>query len=420
MKKNSLISLFIFFNLLFVFSCTKKNKPVVENKTIKTDTLKTIERISKQDFNLVFVDPIDVLIDSLLENKKKKSVKLSKDKDFEKGIYLTAYSVAGKSFPELLSNAKNSGINTIVFDVKNMDGTIFDKKAQKSTYKQFSFRNTLDIRKVTEVIHDADMKAVSRIVMFHDINIAKKDSTLCPFRFDGSHWIESKRKGPAWLDPSNHKVQSILLTLIDWTARQGVEEIQLDYVRFPTQGDVGNAIFAYQKEDSLFAEKDSLYKFRSKDDIIASFVKKASAICHSHNVRLSADVFAITSWQRKSDISATGQNLKKMSLYLDEIHPMIYSSHFDKHFDFRKNYWNDGYLSVYEGSVRTMVNSNKNCKVIPYIQGNSWRVRFNKEYIYSQIAAVKDSGSKGYIFWNASNRYSKIFDWIKEKPVDRL
>ncbi len=421
MKKNKILKIAIlclaFYSLI---SCDKKKKvePVitindsVKVKKIKNETIK--KNIVKNE-----IDPIDALIDSLLKSKIK-TVKKENENNFEKGIYLTAYSAARKSFEDILDMAKNAGINTIVFDVKNMDGYVFDYRAKNVASIPFKISRTICIADVAKIIHSRNMEAVSRIVMFHDMNLARQDSTLCPKRADGSHWVESKRKGPAWLDPSNKKTQNMLLKLIDWTAQQGVDEIQMDYVRFPTQGDVQNAIFAFQEEDSLFAKKDSLYKVRKKDDIIADFVRKASLICHSHNVKLAADIFAITAWQRKADILATGQNLRKMTPYLDKIHPMIYSSHFDKHFDFRENYWNEGYLSVFEGTIRTIVNSNKKCKIIPYIQGNGWRVNYNKEYIYSQIAATKDANAKGYIFWNASNRYQKIFNWIQKKPDDRL
>ena len=144
------------------------------------------------------------------------------------------------------------------------------------------------------------------------------------------------------------------------------------------------------------------------------FVSRAKIICDKYDVTLTADVFAIVSWQRSADINATGQDIKKMTKYLDAIHPMIYSSHFAKDFGFRKNLYNEPYFIVYKGSVLSKKYADINCRVIPYIQSNSWKVNYGYDYIVGQIQAVIDSKSDGYILWNASNRYYQTLRWIRE------
>ena len=76
-----------------------------------------------------------------------------------------------------------------------------------------------------------------------------------------------KRK-PSWLDSSNKQVQKDLLALVREVARQGVDEIQMDYIRFPTQGKLSGAIIDFQAKDSLYAKQDSNYVFRRKEDIM--------------------------------------------------------------------------------------------------------------------------------------------------------
>ena len=197
-------------------------------------------------------------------------------------------------------------------------------------------------------------------------------------------------------------------------AKIGIDEIQLDYVRFPTQGKISEAIFAFQKEDSIKAKNDSTYIFRQKSDIIMDFVSKAKQICDKYKVTLTADVFAIVSWQRAADILATGQDIKKMTKHLDAIHPMIYSSHFAKNFGFRENLYNEPYFIVYKGIMLSKRYASSECRVIPYIQSNSWKVNYGYDYIVAQIQAVKDSNSDGYILWNASNKYYQALRWIRE------
>ena len=93
---------------------------------------------------------------------------------------------------------------------------------------------------------------------------------------------------------------------------------------------------------------------------------------------------------------------------------MIYSSHFAKDFGYRENLPNEPYHIVYKGSVLSKKYTENGCRVIPYIQSNSWKVNYGYDYIAGQIQAVIDSHSDGYILWNASNKYYKTLRWIRE------
>jgi hypothetical protein len=334
--------------------------------------------------------------------------------EFVQGLYLTAYKVATSDFYNILDQAEAAGINTIVFDLKNMNGDVFFSARQNSLLTNENLKPIVDIPKLVSELHSRNMKAVSRVVMFHDKYNAARDSTLRAINPDGFVWIESRRRGPSWLDPSNPRVQEYLLDLIEQIAPTGIDEIQLDYVRFPTQGFSSEAKFHFQIEDYEKARIDSLYNLRERENIILEFVKKAKEICDKYNVELAADVFAIVAWQRNIDIASTGQNIKQLSNYLDSIHPMIYSSHFAEDFGYRKNVTNEVYHLVYKGTKLTLNNSNPHCRVIPYIQANSWKVNYKEEYIVSQIQAVRDTNASGYILWNSSNRYEKTLTWIKK------
>jgi len=140
-------------------------------------------------------------------------------------------------------------------------------------------------------------------------------------------------------------------------------------------------------------------------------------LCSKYNVTLTGDVFAITAWQRNADIKATGQNIKRMTKHLDGIHPMVYTSHFAKNFSFRKDAYNEPYYIVFKSTELTKQYSDSKCRIIPYIQSNSWKVNYVPDYIYAQIQAIKDAKGDGYILWNASNKYDKTLSWITAKKM---
>ncbi len=333
---------------------------------------------------------------------------------FEKGIYLTAYTVATNKFYTVLDSSEVAGINAVIFDIKNMNGDIFCSVPQTDGLTGKNVNPIIDIAKVVKELHSRNMKAVSRVVMFHDQFSAGMDSLLRPFYANGNVWKESERRKPSWVDSSNPKYQEMLLNLISYVASQGVDEIQLDYIRFPTQGKIDKAVFHFQREDSLLATVDSSYVWREKEDIIVDFIKRAEVICQREEIKLTADVFAIVAWQRRADILQTGQNIVRMTKHLDSIHPMIYSSHFANNFGYRDYIPNEPYHIVYKGLKLTKKHTKKGCKVIPYLQANSWKVNYSPEYIIAQIKAVENGKADGYILWNAANNYFRTLRWLKK------
>jgi len=339
--------------------------------------------------------------------------------DFMQGLYVTAYKTRLKSFDSLLQEAKNSGINTIVFDVKEMKGHVYfsikDHDQLRYTYSE----PLLKIDDIVEKIHSHGFYAVARIVQFFNIETATNHPELQPTHKDGGYWNE-KVNTPSWLDSSNPIVQSELFQIIDIVASSNVDEIQLDYVRFPTEGKLSNAVFYFQGEDTKRSIENEDYQKREKRDIIRDYVRDLRRIVDRHNVKLSADIFAIVAWQRSLDIQNTGQDISYLSPYLHNIHPMIYSSHFSNDFAFpEKDFIKKPYSIVKHCLEQTIKYSHVDCRVIPYLQAFGWRVDYTKEYVFDQLKATVDSESKGYIFWNANSNYDKTLEWVKEWNIAR-
>lgn len=404
-KTNKKLSFVILILSLCIFACFSDKKSLPE----KEDSLQVLQEIRSESLKPEFLEIRDSIQIQEMEIPEKIPYP-----DFTRGIYLSGFTVGYNNYKAILDSAEATGINTVVFDLKDMKGNIFFALPENDPIKKKRISPIIDIPDFVKTLHKRNMRAVARIVMFHDRFLAKRDSLIRPRKSDGTVWQENRKGKPSWLDPSHPEVQKELLRIIEVVAKKGVDEIQLDYIRFPTQGKISEAIFQFQKEDSLFAIADSNYVFRTKSDIIEEFVKRAKEICLKYDVTLTGDIFAIVAWQRKVDISNTGQEISKMTKYLDAIHPMIYSSHFSKDFGFREKIYDEPYFIVFKGTKLTQKHSHKNCKVIPYIQANRWRVNFKPEFIYAQIQAVNNLDADGYILWNAANKYFDSFRWIRE------
>lgn len=403
---------FLIILILIVLSSCQKQEPTQKDEILQeTEKVEVVTEIVEPEEvkpNFKQITVINEFINTPNNIKRKKAP------EFMQGLYVTAYATRSARFDSLLENARNSGINTIVFDVKEMQGDVYVSLKDHPQIKYLNTEPFLNINRLVEKIHSYGFYAVARMVQFYNVSTATKHPHLQIKHVDGGYWTE-KANQPAWLDSSHPEVQADLLHLMDVIASTNVDEIQMDYVRFPTEGRLSNAIFYFEEEDDFLAAQDSLYVRREKRDIIRDFVRQAREVCDRHNVKLSADIFAIVAWQRAVDIRNTGQDIAFMSPYLHHLHPMIYSSHFSDDFAFNaKDFINKPYPIVRAGIEKTIAKTHKNCVVIPYLQAFGWRVDYNREYMFDQLKASWDSGSKGYIMWNAASRYDKALSWIKE------
>ncbi len=182
-------------------------------------------------------------------------------------------------------------------------------------------------------------------------------------------------------------------------AQKGVDEIQFDYIRFPTVGDLKDAKFAFS------------FGVMKKEEVIAAFLKRAYEALQPFKVRLSIDIFGVVAWGKEVDIRKTGQRIELMSKYCDCISPMLYPSHFNDDFDGYSSPANRPYYFIYHGNRKVMERlQKKGVTIRPWLQAFGWKVsKYNADYIIRQMKASHDSGARGFLFWNASNSYSTVY-----------
>ena len=180
--------------------------------------------------------------------------------------------------------------------------------------RNWDFPSTvLILREVLKKCHDNGIYVIGRIVCFRDNNLAQAKPEWGIKTPNGSLWLEGGSKHGAWTDPSIPEVQQFNIDIAVEAAKLGFDEIQFDYVRFPT----GKAsAFAYDPD------------MAPKSEVIANFLYKASKeIKQVAKIPVSADVFGIIG-EKGPDGKAIGQELELVGLNVDYISPMIYPSHY--------------------------------------------------------------------------------------------
>jgi hypothetical protein len=163
-----------------------------------------------------------------------------------------------------------------------------------------------------------------------------------------------------------------------------------DYVRFPTDGDIDQAVFSRPNA--------------SKDRTIAGFLKRAATALHAKDVRLSAAIFGIQATSR-ADI---GQDPTELKSVLDTVAPMLYPSHFGSgQFDIANPAANpyDTITSSLLDWQKWLVNGK--ARLRPWLQDFTFNgVPYSTQQVQDQIKAARDLGADGFLLWNATGDYS--------------
>lgn len=313
-----------------------------------------------------------------------------------RGIYLTAQVAGRVQGLELIDRLVAAGGNAVVFDVKNRLGEL-GYVSQVPLAVAVGASEQAPIQqpaKLIEFLHRRGVHAVARFVCFHDTRLARQRPDLVPLsRKNGGLWAE--REEPAWVDPSLPEVQEYLLALIEEVAGMGVDEIQLDYIRFPTEGDDEDAVFAFDPE------------VLPKHRVITDFLARVKQRLAPTGVLLSADVFGVIIWGQEADVASTGQRLTDMLPHLDIISPMLYPSHFYGSFAGLAHPVDCPYFVMHRGcsKLRQLAVAH-GVAVRPWIQAFPYRVSdFDEQYVAEQLHGAEDAGAQGWLLWNAAGRY---------------
>ncbi|HUW40837.1 MAG TPA: putative glycoside hydrolase [Rectinemataceae bacterium] len=200
-----------------------------------------------------------------------------------------------------------------------------------------------------------------------------------------------------WVDPYCEDIWAYNVAIANEVIARGFDEVQFDYIRFPTDGQ--------NLRDASYRWKDP---GMDQESAIVSFLRYARA-----NIKapISIDVYGANGWYRSG--VRTGQDVEILSKYVDVICPMFYPSHFEQDFLAQPPAIERPYRIYQIGSMRTYFIAHKRVVVRPYVQAFWMNVRYdriyyNPGYVKLEIAGVRDSLNQGMTFWNNSGRYDDI------------
>jgi len=302
-----------------------------------------------------------------------------------RGVHVTAplASLPGKL--DQYADLTRYGLNTIELDVKDEGGEIAFPPGVPLARKAGAIRDFYEPREAVQRLHRKGIYVIGRVVTFQDPNLARTRPDLAIQRPDGSVWTTDA--GLAWVNPYDRRVWDYVVSIAASAARAGFDEIMLDYVRFPSDGDVAHAV--YPGKTSV-----------RKGELIASFIAYAKQRLAPLGVRVSTALFGLSATRDMG----IGQVPRWIAQHVDHVHPMAYPA-----------LYGGGELGIVSPSAepgetvfRTLVDFKRQVRgsraqLIPWIQ--DWN--YNPEQVMQQVRAARLQGAKGYLLWNANGIYTK-------------
>ena len=320
-----------------------------------------------------------------------------------RAVYLTASSAGSPAKIDYLIKLKEeTQINAAVIDIKDYSGHIAYDTGLPEVEKYKTAQVVIpDLNALIQKLHGSGIYAIARIVVFQDPALANARPGLA---VKNGRRVWTDNKGLAWMDPAARAVWDYNIAIAQDAASRGFDEINFDYVRFPTDGELQTMSFPFWDE-----------KIPMREVLSGFFEKLRSSL---PDTRLSVDLFGFVTIQKED--FGIGQVLEDAFKYFDFICPMVYPSHYpDTYMGFDKPAEHP-----YEVIKNAMDNGSKRLNDFqlanprarkasfrPWLQDfNLGGVPYDAAKIKAEIRAVADSlgeSSGGFMLWNAGNIYTE-------------
>jgi hypothetical protein len=312
-----------------------------------------------------------------------------------RGVYFSPVGMGSEAeLDKIIRLVDETELNAIVIDIKQ-DVVFYDTGVQ-FFHDAKAVDPAYDARAVVKKLHDHGIYAIARLVVFKDPVVAENRHDLAvKDEVTGDVWRDLN--GYAWVNPFERELWQANIDLAVEAATIGFDEIQYDYVRFPSDGDLSTADFGQE------------YTEEARVGAITEFLRLSRERLRPTGAKLAADIFGIVALVDNDQ--GIGQRVADVAKVVDYVCPMVYPSHFTA-----------GAINVggepndypYETIKTSMIMAKKNMpgmtrKLRPWLQDFSFpgMKPYGKEEIQAQITAALEEGTSGWMLWNPENVYTK-------------
>lgn len=342
-----------------------------------------------------------------------------------KAIYMSQCAVGTPSFRESLTKLLDeTELNAIIIDIRDYTGYI-SFETENPVLKPFVSDDcgARDMKEFIEKLHEKNIYVIGRVTVFQNPAYTKAHPEHAVQHVNGGVWKD--HKGLAFVDVGATAYWDTVVELAKESYAIGFDEINFDYIRYPSDGDMKAAV--YIKRDG-----------KTKQELLEDFFKYLHDKLEPTGMVTSADLFGMVT--TNYDDLNIGQVLERALPYFDYIGPMVYPSHYPAGFNGWKNVNAVPYdlmKYVMQSAVdRTTTTTSKIpsmaytrigtstpavyqkpsypvSKMRPWIQDFDYPVEYTPQMVRDQIRANEELGIHSYMVWDPANKYSSLKQIVK-------
>jgi len=294
------------------------------------------------------------------------------------------------------------------------------------------------LKPFVEILKQKNVWVIARIAAFRDDSQVAAHPEYYLKRPDGRIWRDNN--GHAWMDPMSPGARAYIADFSKEVIDAGFDELQFDYIRFPSDGDTDNIVYPDYRPTTTPKYVALRDFFSYAHDTVKGYKPE---------IILSADLFGYAAIEPED--LGIGQRLADIGNHFDYISLMLYPSHFYSGFyvpadslrdlpavslpsraessrDTAPAHPGDVVLrslysasDVLAGVYRLAAASSSraleqpiasNAKLRPWLQDFNLGVDTSRGIIYdakavrAEIDAAEKAGASGWLLWNASNVYT--------------
>ncbi len=296
----------------------------------------------------------------------------------------------------MLKTIADTEMNAMVIDVKEGTGNLYyatdlpQAKAAGAVMKS----PLLHLDTLIPMLHAKGIYVIARMVVMKDDTLGKAQPSLAVQNSKtGKAWTDYH--GDIWLDPNQPEVANYIASIAGDLAAKGFDEVQMDYVRFFSDGDYSTAQTVLPNTQSF-----RLPAIRRLFRIVSGTLAPTRAM-------LGADVFPISFIA--ADDQGIGQRPEVIMPYVDYFDPMVYPSHYAPYTWGYANP-NEHPYEIISKSLQRMIPEAKGLPMVirPWIQdfGFGPYRAYTAADIHKEMKALADNGATGFMIWNAAARFT--------------
>lgn len=358
-----------------------------------------------------------------------------------KAIYMTACVTGTKDFRDrLVKLIDETEVNSLVIDIKDFSGTIsFPSESEEWRPAWVAAKcGTADMKEFIKTLHDRGIFVIGRITVFQDPYYTSLRPDLAVKKADGAT-VWRDHKGLSFIDVGAREYWDHLVLLVRDSYNIGFDELNFDYVRYPSDGPMTDIAFTHSKtypsDNSKQANLEEFFRYLNEkvdDESLYSKYRHENTGRASSTPWTSADLFGMTT--TNYDDLSIGQVQDRAAPYFDFIAPMVYPSHYPKE-AFGYSNPNDYPYEIVHYAMKTGVDRMK-AERTPMMGFKHTRIGTSTPVVYqkpsfgpekfrtwiqdfdyggdydaadvrAQIQASYDAGVNSWMIWAPSNIYTR-------------